>query len=130
MIRRPPRSTLFPYTTLFRSLEVYPEGKSAFTLYEDDGNSLDYLKGAVGETLMQCEAINGHIRLTVEPRAGSYKGIPPSRTYDIRIHAAKPVAVAVNGIKAEWRYEPGTGSICLPATEDSSRKTAIVVEVG
>src|SRR2546430_13484489 len=23
MIRRPPRSTLFPYTTLFRSLEIY-----------------------------------------------------------------------------------------------------------
>src|SRR2546427_11962299 len=32
MIRRPPRSTLFPYTTLFRSAEVYlrafvPEGQ-------------------------------------------------------------------------------------------------------
>src|SRR2546425_9559832 len=25
MIRRPPRSTLFPYTTLFRSLYFYPE---------------------------------------------------------------------------------------------------------
>src|SRR3712207_8380801 len=25
MIRRPPRSTLFPYTTLFRSLAVVPE---------------------------------------------------------------------------------------------------------
>src|SRR3712207_8093757 len=25
MIRRPPRSTLFPYTTLFRSLEEIPE---------------------------------------------------------------------------------------------------------
>src|SRR2546425_1510907 len=24
MIRRPPRSTLFPYTTLFRSLDQYP----------------------------------------------------------------------------------------------------------
>src|SRR5688572_31296443 len=24
MIRRPPRSTLFPYTTLFRSLEINP----------------------------------------------------------------------------------------------------------
>src|SRR3989475_13334714 len=24
MIRRPPRSTLFPYTTLFRSVPVYP----------------------------------------------------------------------------------------------------------
>src|SRR3712207_7863355 len=26
MIRRPPRSTLFPYTTLFRSQELYAEG--------------------------------------------------------------------------------------------------------
>src|SRR2546422_7806457 len=26
MIRRPPRSTLFPYTTLFRSLEGVPRG--------------------------------------------------------------------------------------------------------
>src|SRR5688572_32602730 len=27
MIRRPPRSTLFPYTTLFRSLVVVPRGQ-------------------------------------------------------------------------------------------------------
>src|SRR5258706_6019817 len=27
MIRRPPRSTLFPYTTLFRSLSFEPEGR-------------------------------------------------------------------------------------------------------
>src|SRR2546427_4041428 len=29
MIRRPPRSTLFPYTTLFRSLKVMPTGPVA-----------------------------------------------------------------------------------------------------
>src|SRR5256885_8495323 len=28
MIRRPPRSTLFPYTTLFRSVEKVHEGKA------------------------------------------------------------------------------------------------------
>src|SRR2546430_7259699 len=28
MIRRPPRSTLFPYTTLFRSLVVSPDNQS------------------------------------------------------------------------------------------------------
>src|SRR5258708_8450320 len=28
MIRRPPRSTLFPYTTLFRSLQEFPDGSS------------------------------------------------------------------------------------------------------
>src|SRR2546422_6181978 len=29
MIRRPPRSTLFPYTTLFRSLELYAQGSTS-----------------------------------------------------------------------------------------------------
>src|SRR3712207_7683465 len=28
MIRRPPRSTLFPYTTLFRSLRLHPRGRA------------------------------------------------------------------------------------------------------
>src|SRR5437870_10358077 len=28
MIRRPPRSTLFPYTTLFRSARVHPQGET------------------------------------------------------------------------------------------------------
>src|SRR3989337_699682 len=31
MIRRPPRSTLFPYTTLFRSLERLQDGPAART---------------------------------------------------------------------------------------------------
>src|SRR2546426_8665705 len=32
MIRRPPRSTLFPYTTLFRSLDQGPRGSSEAAL--------------------------------------------------------------------------------------------------
>src|SRR2546430_16882343 len=36
MIRRPPRSTLFPYTTLFRSLVVLsPDGKVAYVSNEE-----------------------------------------------------------------------------------------------
>src|SRR5256886_9773971 len=32
MIRRPPRSTLFPYTTLFRSIDCYSVGNSPCTV--------------------------------------------------------------------------------------------------
>src|SRR2546430_13626120 len=32
MIRRPPRSTLFPYTTLFRSLESVPDERGVLTV--------------------------------------------------------------------------------------------------
>src|SRR3712207_1536815 len=44
MIRRPPRSTLFPYTTLFRS-----EGGAAAVLRDDDsldGHAFDTIKGS------------------------------------------------------------------------------------
>src|SRR2546426_6878424 len=37
MIRRPPRSTLFPYTTLFRSWEV-PPARKAFSSSRTPGN--------------------------------------------------------------------------------------------
>src|SRR2546429_3670647 len=39
MIRRPPRSTLFPYTTLFRSdLTVSVDGKSQLAMRRADGS--------------------------------------------------------------------------------------------
>src|SRR5256885_11231803 len=44
MIRRPPRSTLFPYTTLFRSL--------IFSLGGDDVVSLDETNGAMPAAIM------------------------------------------------------------------------------
>src|SRR5688572_31424086 len=37
MIRRPPTSTLFPYTTLFRSTHPQEYGRAAPVLGEDDG---------------------------------------------------------------------------------------------
>src|SRR3712207_7324843 len=36
MIRRPPRSTLFPYTTLFRSLRVLPEAEALGGAVDDE----------------------------------------------------------------------------------------------
>src|SRR5258708_29638140 len=51
MIRRPPRSTLFPYTTLFRSLLGVPQGSQLFLFHRlinaqsFDGLVFRFLKG-------------------------------------------------------------------------------------
>src|SRR2546429_9794339 len=51
MIRRPPRSTLFPYTTLFRSHQVEHEGELAMVIgrhcshLRDTDDALSYLLG-------------------------------------------------------------------------------------
>jgi alpha-glucosidase (family GH31 glycosyl hydrolase) len=108
-------------------LEVYPEGKSAFTLYEDDGNSLEYLKGAVAETAMRCEAGDGRVTLSVEPRTGSYHDMPVRRGYEIRLHVSEPKSVTLNGKEAQWTYE--SGAVCLSAAEEASRQAAIRVEL-
>src|SRR5256885_7643848 len=54
MIRRPPRSTLFPYTTLFRSRKTH---------YDMAENDPDSLKGPGGLTLRQ---IHEQVRKSVE----------------------------------------------------------------
>jgi len=62
--------------------------------------------------------------------AGSYNGMPSRRGYDLRIHTARPDSVTVNGSKAEWTYDLPTRSVRLCASEDSSRQTPVVVEIG
>src|SRR3712207_9289740 len=44
MIRRPPRSTLFPYTTLFRSAIAWVRMFTAFRPYDDEGTLLIQLR--------------------------------------------------------------------------------------
>src|SRR5256885_6894254 len=54
MIRRPPRSTLFPYTTLFRSLD---EG-AAFADYDMDGDYdmfIVYSSGSIGARIWESQ---------------------------------------------------------------------------
>src|SRR5690349_24219879 len=43
MIRRPPRSTLFPYTTLFRSADFYRDGPTL--LFNDNFGGLEAFGG-------------------------------------------------------------------------------------
>src|SRR2546422_1137421 len=55
MIRRPPRSTLFPYTTLFRSLSELIEGRPrAEAAALGAGDVLGVLQADVRPTRMRC----------------------------------------------------------------------------
>jgi hypothetical protein len=108
-------------------LHVYPEGQSDATVYEDDGESLEYLKGAVATTEIRCEAGSEGMTLTIGPRQGAYHGMPANRTYEVVIHAARPRALTVNGARVEWTYDPQAGVVRATAREDPSRKTPLVI---
>src|SRR2546427_2111650 len=48
MIRRPPRSTLFPYTTLFRSADVFLSGRPPVPLHRPERQRAGRVDGPVG----------------------------------------------------------------------------------
>ena len=109
-------------------LHVYPEARSEYTLYEDDGDSLEYLKGAVAQTRIRCQAAPDQVSLTIDPRHGAYQDMPAERSYEVWIHQAQPKTVTVNGAQATWNYDQEAKAIHLKISEDPKRKTPVVVQ--
>lgn len=72
-------------------LKLYP-GNGSFTLYEDDGRTLDYQAGNWATTTFSLRQSGAELRLEIAPRQGSW--IPANRS---------------------WLIEPlGYASLCLP----------------
>ena len=69
------------------TLDIYPSGKSSYTLYEDDGTSNEYQNGAFTKTLLFCDDAGGNIIVDIAAAAGNYKGKLETRTYILKINA-------------------------------------------
>src|SRR5690348_18158626 len=74
MIRRPPRSTLFPYTTLFRSAYLRP-----LELLAANG-----VKGVAGKHVMDFGyGTNGHLKLLGDRKSTRLNSSHPSISYAV-----------------------------------------------
>jgi alpha-glucosidase (family GH31 glycosyl hydrolase) len=81
-------------------LDIYPAGKSQYSLYEDDGRTYDYLKGAFATTEVKVNEPRDGINVIVGPRRGSYRDMPKRRAYLMSVHTAyHPVDVLLYGLE-------------------------------
>jgi hypothetical protein len=97
------------------TLDIYPSGKSSFSLYEDDGVTQDYRAGLSARTLIEVEAPKyidaplsaaiaaanppaaAQIMVKVGPAKGKYRDMPASRAYIVDVHMpVKPAGVKLN----------------------------------
>ncbi|NLF16617.1 MAG: DUF5110 domain-containing protein [Lentisphaerae bacterium] len=112
------------------TLDVYPDGDSRTTLYEDDGVSLDYQAGRVAETAIACRATARSVRLAVSPRRGEYDGMPSRRCYRIELHLeSAPRAVKVNGQAVAIAFDAARRVCVVRAAEDPARQTPLEVVI-
>lgn len=122
-----------PVTTL--GLEIFPAGRSEFTLYEDDGETEAYRRGEVATTHITCESGEEDLVVTIAPREGWYEGMLQRRAWQLALHlAVKPESVTVNDVPvleggSGWVYDEESGLLGLKAVEDPSRQQPLVVSL-
>lgn len=80
------------------TLEVFPDGASTFTLYDDDGKSLDYQKGVYAQTAIACAQSANTLNFAIGKPEGKYS--LGKRKYLLEIHTERvPELVQSNGTK-------------------------------
>src|ERR1039458_3579011 len=98
MIRRPPRSTLFPYTTLFRSVarennlklqRRYPEGWDAQRRSEEHTSELQSLRHLVCRLLLEKKK-----RSDLLLKVRFFNDTATTEIYTLSLHDALPICSA------------------------------------
>jgi alpha-glucosidase (family GH31 glycosyl hydrolase) len=70
-----------------RIFDVYPSGKSEFTLYEDDGKTVEYKEGKNTRTKVTSEIIGNKVDITVHAAKGKgYKGMGKERGTEVIVN--------------------------------------------
>jgi len=86
-----------------RAYLIYPQGKTEFTAYDDDGRTQAYLRGESATTHIVSNLDDkGHLTVTVEPTRGTFAGMEKMQTTEFRIPAnadAKKIVLKANGKK-------------------------------
>lgn len=120
-----------PLTKLI--VRCYPgreDDDNSYTLYEDDGQSMDYTGGRFATTVLRYNLHKGITTITIEPAKGEYEGQPARRAYRIELLGiATGARVKVNGRKAKAVFDNALGGIVVEVREtDIRRRVTVVVE--
>jgi alpha-glucosidase len=110
------------------TLEIFPSGKSGFTLYRDDGNSFGYRRGEFTITTIACDQSPVSVLLTITE---SNKKFTPQR-YIARFHLqATPLKVATVGGKKlayDWSLETRVLTVNIPAAAVTQHTIQITLD--
>ena len=83
------------------TLLVYPEGKSSFSLYEDDGLTNAYRDGSYAETRFTCNANTSGVTFHIDPTQGETSLLPTDRRYLLKLRTSRaPHEVRLEGAGA------------------------------
>lgn len=109
------------------TLDVYANASDTFTLYDDDGKSLDYLNGDYNTTNIVSQVSDHKITLTINAVKGRFKG--HDLRYVVKFHIADiPQSITINGKPYTYvadSFKQGILTILPPETNRDSIEIVI-----
>ena len=90
-------------------VHVFPGADNRFELYEDDGETSDYTKGAYAITPLRQQWKGNSLTFYIEPATGDTQLIPEKRAYIVLVHSIvqpEDIWLTVNGLPraVKWIY--------------------------
>lgn len=82
-------------------LQIFPGASNTYSIYEDDGNTNDYLNGKYVITNIEFSYEKNNYKLTILPVDGKKDVIPKTRNYKIRFKNTKPASQILSYINSE-----------------------------
>jgi alpha-glucosidase len=109
------------------TLDIFPSGNSSFNLYEDDGQSLNYLQGQYSITKIKASVSSERFHLRIEKPEGNF--IPTKHRYLLKVHVhnnLKPRRVFENAVElSNWTYNEKENVVYVTTTNDNSKNIDI-----
>ncbi|WP_413997769.1 TIM-barrel domain-containing protein [Flavobacterium sp. W1B] len=72
-----------------RIYEIYPEGKSSFTEYDDDGISEAYKSGKGAFTLIESDVNKDNVAITIQATKGDFNGFVKDKATEFKINVTQ-----------------------------------------
>ena len=88
-------------------LKVVPGADGSYSLYEDEGDTQEYINGKFTTTMFSQQRTSNDVTLTIHPREGQFEGMPAERSYTVMFLAEQsPKSVTVNDVVVDdWVYD-------------------------
>ncbi|MGV4466435.1 DUF5110 domain-containing protein, partial [Ornithobacterium rhinotracheale] len=72
-----------------RIYDIYPNGKSSFNAYDDDGLTQAYLKGKSTKTIIKSDQYRDRVKVVLEPTKRDIKGFVKEKIKELRINVSE-----------------------------------------
>jgi len=88
-------------------LKIVPGSDGETSLYEDEGDTQNYERDGYAFTHINQQRQSGGLTVTIDPRQGSYEGMPSARAYELHLLLEEsPEQVSVDGAELiDWVYD-------------------------